>query len=225
MCRLSCVTRLVSHVTCHMSFFLFFFCGQRFEVYWWRVCYQRGLPRLVLVFLGQKHKRKEYNLAKMTNVWTIPIVKSKPHFIDVSSNEYCPHIHQMEALVKTFLLHVVSNSGIFGSNLWIWGTSGQGLQSSAWVNPHIQVIWLGKKGGAGSWTMTKGWEREDDFFLLFKHYDSLLRPYQKVNHQRPYGLKGESRSWWFNFKAMALDVSLFWYGLICDSLRYFTKTA
>ena len=36
----------MSHVTCH--FFLFFF-GQSGEAYWWRVCYQRGLPRLVLV--------------------------------------------------------------------------------------------------------------------------------------------------------------------------------
>ena len=40
----------MSHVTCHMShviFFFFFFFGQIGEAYWWRVCYQRGLPRLV----------------------------------------------------------------------------------------------------------------------------------------------------------------------------------
>ena len=49
-CHASCVTchmsRIMCHmsrVTCHMSFF---FCG---EAYRWRVCYQRGLPRLVIV--------------------------------------------------------------------------------------------------------------------------------------------------------------------------------
>ena len=31
--------------TCRMSFVKFFF-GQRAEAYQWRVCYQRGLPRL-----------------------------------------------------------------------------------------------------------------------------------------------------------------------------------
>ena len=46
----SCVTCHISHVTCHMSqsfFFLFLF-GQSGEAYRWRVCYQGGLPRLVL---------------------------------------------------------------------------------------------------------------------------------------------------------------------------------
>ena len=36
------VTCRVSHVTCNFFFFL-----QCCEAYWWRVCYQRGLPRLV----------------------------------------------------------------------------------------------------------------------------------------------------------------------------------
>ena len=39
------VTFHVSRVTCHMSHVTFF--GQSGEDYWWRVCYQRGLPRLV----------------------------------------------------------------------------------------------------------------------------------------------------------------------------------
>ena len=48
---MSRVTCHVSHVTCHMSRvtchnFLFFF-GKSGEAYRWRVCYQRGLPRLV----------------------------------------------------------------------------------------------------------------------------------------------------------------------------------
>ena len=50
MCHVSHVTCHVSHVTCHMSQFylIFFFFGQSGEDYWWRVCNQRGLPRLVL---------------------------------------------------------------------------------------------------------------------------------------------------------------------------------
>ena len=54
MCHLSHVTCHVSHVACHMSlFFSSFFFGAS----WWRVCYQLGLPRLVLtliilIFLG-----------------------------------------------------------------------------------------------------------------------------------------------------------------------------
>ena len=37
------MSRHVSRVTCHMFF------GQSGEAYWWRVCYQRGLPRLVFL--------------------------------------------------------------------------------------------------------------------------------------------------------------------------------
>ena len=52
-CHVSHVTCHVSHVMCHMSqlfnlIFFFFFLGQSGEAYQWRVCYQRGLPRLVL---------------------------------------------------------------------------------------------------------------------------------------------------------------------------------
>ena len=36
----------VSHVTYHMSHVTFFF-GQSGEAHWWRVCFQRGLTRLV----------------------------------------------------------------------------------------------------------------------------------------------------------------------------------
>ena len=37
-------------VTCHVFLLLFF--GQSGEAYRWRVCYQRGLPRLVSTTLG-----------------------------------------------------------------------------------------------------------------------------------------------------------------------------
>ena len=58
-CHVSCVKCHMSHVTCHMScvtchmslfsssFFTSFFFGKSGEAYRWRVCYQRGLPRLV----------------------------------------------------------------------------------------------------------------------------------------------------------------------------------
>ena len=49
MCHMSRVTCHVSHVTCH--FFSPFFFGQSGEAYRWRVCYQRGLPRLVFFII------------------------------------------------------------------------------------------------------------------------------------------------------------------------------
>ena len=54
MCHMSRVTCHMSHVTCHTSHFFYylFFFGQSGEAYRWRVCYQRGLPRLVLVSIS-----------------------------------------------------------------------------------------------------------------------------------------------------------------------------
>ena len=64
MCHVSCVTCHVSRVTCHLSpvtchFFLkhfniylyiyFFYFKKNGGASWWRVCYQRGLPRLFLI--------------------------------------------------------------------------------------------------------------------------------------------------------------------------------
>ena len=52
MCHVSHVTCHVSCVTCHNFFYLFFYFfifGQSGEAYRWRVCYQRGLPRLVFI--------------------------------------------------------------------------------------------------------------------------------------------------------------------------------
>ena len=47
-CHMSHVTCHISHVTCHIFFF-----WQSGEAYRWRVCYQRGLPRLVLTLHGE----------------------------------------------------------------------------------------------------------------------------------------------------------------------------
>ena len=49
-CHMSHVTCHVSHVTCHM--YLKKKIGQSGEAYRWRVCNQRGLPRLVPPLLG-----------------------------------------------------------------------------------------------------------------------------------------------------------------------------
>ena len=50
-CHMSHVTYHVSGVACQVScvkfLFYFFFLGQSGEASWWRVCYQRGLFRLV----------------------------------------------------------------------------------------------------------------------------------------------------------------------------------
>ena len=55
-CHMSCVMCHMSGVTCHISHFMFhmqcflllFFLSEKvFVAYWWRVSYQRGLPRLV----------------------------------------------------------------------------------------------------------------------------------------------------------------------------------
>ena len=51
-CHVSYVTCHMSHVTCHMSFCLFlFFFGQSGGASCWRVCYQRGLPRLFCFYI------------------------------------------------------------------------------------------------------------------------------------------------------------------------------
>ena len=45
MCHMSRVTWHVSHVMCHNSHLFF---GQSGEAHWWMVCYQQGLPCLVI---------------------------------------------------------------------------------------------------------------------------------------------------------------------------------
>ena len=54
-CHVSCVMGHVSSVTCHMSNVNFFLALNKIqpsgEASRWRVCYQRGQPRLVVVYL------------------------------------------------------------------------------------------------------------------------------------------------------------------------------
>ena len=54
MCHVLNVTCHKSHVTMYYYYFFFFF-RQSGEAYWWRVSYQRGLPRLVYFGVHQEH--------------------------------------------------------------------------------------------------------------------------------------------------------------------------
>ena len=63
-CQVSRVTCHVSHVMCHMYFFLLlFFFSQSGEAYRLRVCYQRGLPRLVFTQMNLNLFKKDYSMA------------------------------------------------------------------------------------------------------------------------------------------------------------------
>ena len=53
--HVSCVSCHISRVTSHMSCFFL----QIGEAYWWRVCYQPGLPRLVLTQCYNLHTSRE----------------------------------------------------------------------------------------------------------------------------------------------------------------------
>ena len=86
-CHMSHVTCHVSHVMCHMScvtfhifFLLLFFCFslQSGEAYRWRVCYQRGLPRLVsvLVFLPLQIKKESKGRVKKKANYPLLVDKS-----------------------------------------------------------------------------------------------------------------------------------------------------
>ena len=73
MCHVSRITHQMSHFTCHLSyitsqvshvthFFFLFFLLESGGVSFWRVCYQRGLPRLVfrLFLIKNTLKHKMY---------------------------------------------------------------------------------------------------------------------------------------------------------------------
>ena len=55
MCHISGVMFHVSHVIFSFSFF-----GQSSEASWWRVCYQRGLPRLVFFMAWPKNSSSAF---------------------------------------------------------------------------------------------------------------------------------------------------------------------
>ena len=69
-CHVSHVTCHVSHVICHFFFFLFF--GQSGQAYWWKVCYQQGLPRLV--YISQHQTNYKTRLVGNRSNWSVFIV-------------------------------------------------------------------------------------------------------------------------------------------------------
>ena len=68
-CHMSCVRCRMSCVTCN----IFIFFGQSGEAYRWRVCYHRGLPRLIYKFINSmiwqlKKFQKVKNFTQTLNI-------------------------------------------------------------------------------------------------------------------------------------------------------------
>ena len=82
-----------------------------------RESFMEKILLLLHVYCPKRLNMYKKEIQKWQIFWTIKIFLNKPDLIDVSSNEYCRHIHQTEALIKIFLLCVVSHSGIFWGNL------------------------------------------------------------------------------------------------------------
>ena len=89
-CHVSRVMYHMSHVMCQIShdFNFNFFFGQSGETSRWRVCYQRGLPRLVLI------NTQFYTIAAGTET-NIPSLGSKSaqlYFLSLLFNLGLPHL-------------------------------------------------------------------------------------------------------------------------------------
>ena len=110
-CHVSCVMCHMSHVTIFSSSFF----GQRGEAYRWRVCYQRGLPRLVFYsFDIEEHYYKVFSrrkIAKTTNCHFNVI--SKLHNFALSRN----WLNIMSLNQASELHHIVTYNDYFISML------------------------------------------------------------------------------------------------------------
>ena len=79
----------MSHVTCHI-----FSPRQSKEAYWWRVCYQRGLPRLVLSDVEESKIRfPEFQLFR------VPIWLNQ--FVYITTNHSCCPLNCSSVLAKS----------------------------------------------------------------------------------------------------------------------------
>ena len=72
--------------------------------------------------MGPKNVRKKHNIAKVQISLAISIYFFNRLF-DVSSKENWCCIYQIETLIKTFIFHIVSKSGILACVLQVQGTS------------------------------------------------------------------------------------------------------
>ena len=94
-------------------------------------------------FCGIKEMQK-CNLAKWANNWSISIAKRKSLWTEDSSKKYCRHIYQIKAIVKTFLLNIVS--AVFGGDYRLQGTSAEKTpQISFIIINTVQCFILTKK--------------------------------------------------------------------------------
>ena len=83
MCHVSRVTCHLSHVTCAFlfCFFVCLFFGQSGETYWWRVCYQRGLPRLFfIVFSLALLSNDQFQASHWSSLPSSPFFFGSPNF-------------------------------------------------------------------------------------------------------------------------------------------------
>ena len=116
MCHMSCVTCHVSHVSCHMSrvtchvsgvtcnyYYLFFL--QSGEASRWRICYQWGLPHLVLV------QFRYVGCPKTHLVVTIQIVKVN---ISLIASTFLPSV------AVSRLYRVVHEKSSIAKGRWIY---------------------------------------------------------------------------------------------------------
>ena len=114
MCHLSHVTCHMSHVTCHVShvtFFLLLFSGLFGEAYRWRVCYQRGLPRLVSIDLKSSQNFKKSYCENQKNYIRFSVVDLRalltPYFrsLDIEIFLSEPRAELLPRLQKWFAKH------------------------------------------------------------------------------------------------------------------------
>ena len=114
-CHVSCVTRHVScvmchvsHVTCHIFFFFFF--GRNGEAYRWRVCYQRGLPRLVFNGFPNQSIRWTNKVNQWSEVichynWSVSTVDKKGLFLtewNLHCKRWQTHLKNIAKIVKSW---------------------------------------------------------------------------------------------------------------------------
>ena len=98
-CHMSGVTCHMSHVRCHMPCH-FFFLGQSGEAYWWRVCYQWGLSRLVFQGNGLSLQGKDSLTSEILNA-SITINSVLDELSDMC--QFC--ILNIHCFITDFLLH------------------------------------------------------------------------------------------------------------------------
>ena len=126
MCHVSRVTYHVSRVTCHVFFVVVFL--QIGEAYWWRVCYQPGLPRLVLTQCYNLHTSREL-VSPVCGIFLWGISNSHSLFFKKLSPPRTPQPHPKwtcPLIVYIFLPSLIHRKmdGKFNKQWWVSPKSG-----------------------------------------------------------------------------------------------------